>query len=223
MTAYPIKDFRDHSQYPLRNGLNAWRWEFLRRNVEYQALYQAHKADVVPPAAVHDFGIRSLFDPMDDNAYRGFLEPAGIIGLPTFETVEKWKKVPGYTAERALHSILKTLTEFQRTGQTLVMIDRALPIEPQLEAIREQISTRAELDQEKPPLRNDRRGEWPSYLRILDAMASGADTNEIAATIYPGTDNYYPDFAGRKRVKKAAERAKFLAATFAARKFASEN
>lgn len=222
MSAYPIKDFRKPEQYPAHQCLNAWRWEFLRRNAEYQKLYLAHKGDAIPPSSVFDFGIRSLYDPMFDDAHRGFLPPAGIIGLPTFETVEKWKKVPGYTAERALNSILRTLTELQSGGDTLVVINRALPIEFQIEAIREGVAMRSDLDSESPSLKNDRRNEWPFYLRILDAIASGVEFDGIASAIYPGTDNSYPDFAGRKRVKKASERARYLVEVFAARRFAPE-
>jgi len=222
MSAYPIKDFRDAAQYPNHQGLNAWRWEFLRRNEEYQALYQAHKDDIHPPTAVWNFGIRSLYDSGFDNAYRGFLPLAGIVGLPTFEDVDKWKKKPWYTAERALHSILGTLAELQYCGGTIITIDRALPLEPQLDEIREQVAIKNELDNEKPPLGNLRLSEWPAYLRVMDARAAGADFDEIAAVIYPKTDNTYPDHAGRKRAIKADERARFLVETFASGKFTPE-
>ena len=222
MNAYPIKDFRDAAQYPNHKGLNAWRWEFLRRNADYQTLYQAHKDDIQPPPAVWDFGVRALHDPMLDNAYRELRPLAGIVRLPTFEDVEKFEKVHWYTAERALAMILETLTGLQHCGGTLVTIDRTLPIEPQLDAIRKQVTLTNKVDNEKPPLGNLRLSEWPAYLRIMDARAVGASFDEIAAVIYPETDNSYPDQAGRKRVIKADERAKFLAETFACRKFTPE-
>lgn len=219
--AYPIKDFRDAAQYPAHSGLNAWRWEFLRRNPEYQAFYEKHKDDERPPYC-GEYGIRSLYDPLFDRAYEGFLPPSGLMELPTFETVRKWEKVPGYTAERALESILSTLTEFQFLGDTIAVINRALPIEPQLAAIRESVEMRNALDGQTPAILRDRRAEWPSYLRILDGLAEGATFDEVAAVLYPETDNSYPDFAGRKRVSKATERARFLCGTFAVKKFAPE-
>lgn len=222
MSAYPIKDYRDPLQYQAWEGINAWRWEFLRRHPEYQKLYETHKDCVVPPSQVSSFGVRSLYDPRFDDAYQGFLPTAQIVELPTFAWVEKWKLVPGYTVERGMHMLLRTLTELQFQGDTLAVINTALPLEPQLEAIRESVARKNKQENNQPPLRNDRRGEWVFYLRVLDGLAGGASFDEVAATLYPGSENSYPDFSGRKRVKKAQERAVFLYQTFATKKFVLE-
>lgn len=222
MSAYPIKDFRDATSYPVWEGISAWRWEFLRRNPEYQSLFEAHKDDEIPPSKCWDFGVRALYNPMHDRAFIGLVPPGFIIELPNFEWVEKWKKDPDYSAERALQIVLGTLTRLQFHGDALATINCALPIEPQLDTIRESVAQKNRRDNRAPPLRNDRRGEWPFYLRILDGLAAGATHDEIAAALYPDRDNSYPDFAGRKRVKKAAERATFLSQTFAVKGFTPE-
>jgi hypothetical protein len=118
--------------------------------------------------------------------------------------------------------ILRTLTELQYQGDTLVTINRALPIEPQLDAIREAVAIRNELDGVRPAFERDQRAKWPQYLRIIDGKAAGNSDDEIAAVIYPDTDNGYPDFPGRKRVKAAAKQATYLARVFASGQFAPE-
>ncbi|WP_339487832.1 hypothetical protein [Pseudomonas sp. EL_65y_Pfl2_R95] len=222
MSAYSIKDYRNPLQYPAREGINAWRWEFLRRNPEYQRLYEAHKDCVTPPSEVSSFGVRNLYDPRFDDAYQGFLAPSHILELPNFAWVEKWKLVPGYTTERGMHMLLRALTELQLQGDTLAVINRALPLEPQLDAIRESVAQKNKQENNRPPLGNDRRGEWTFYLRVLDGFADGASYDELAAALYPGSENAYPDFSGRKRVKKALERAVFLSQTFGTKSFVLE-
>ena len=85
---YPIKDFRDPRQYPEPGAGNRMlRWEFLRRNPEYQAYFAAHCTE----RATHErflelrsrFGIRSLADPrIDCYPTFSYLGP-GIVNLPT--------------------------------------------------------------------------------------------------------------------------------------------
>jgi hypothetical protein len=50
MSVYPIHDFRDESKYPLWTGVTAWRWEFLRRNMDYQVTF-AIDGQIGPPPA----------------------------------------------------------------------------------------------------------------------------------------------------------------------------
>lgn len=40
---YPIKDYFVDEQYDFSESLERWRWEFIRRNPEYQAFYEKHK------------------------------------------------------------------------------------------------------------------------------------------------------------------------------------
>lgn len=213
-----IKDFRRVDDYPNWQGLSAWRWEFLRRDPEYQQFFAQHKDDVRGPYCGM-FGIRSLHDPAFDRAFEVFNDGASLIELPTFEWVKKWEQVSGYTDERGLKMILKTLTELQSRGSALVAIDRSLPLEMQLEQIREAVALRNERGAQIPPMKNDRRNEWPSYLRVLDGIAAQATHDDIAAAVYPDTENIYPDFAGRKRVKAAAKRAAILCRAFGRKDF----
>jgi len=219
---YPIKDYQDASQYPARKSVNAWRWEFLRRNPEYQAFHAEHKDCDPRKFTVWQFGLRSLYDPIFDDAYQGMLPPASIIQLPTFEDVEKWEHVSGYTAERGVFMLLRNLTELQYQGDTLVTINRALPIEPQLDAIRESVARKNELDGVNPAFKRDQSAKWPLYLRVLDGKAANASDDEIAAAVYPDADNVYPDYPGRKVTKAAAKQARYLSEIFATKSFSPE-
>jgi hypothetical protein len=54
-----------------------------------------------------------------------------------------------------------------------------------------------------------RPDKYVTYLRTLDALASGASLDEIARVLHPELGNAYPDHRGRNRVKndkRAAER-----------------
>ncbi|MCK7597785.1 DUF2285 domain-containing protein [Microbulbifer sp. CAU 1566] len=225
MKAYPIKNFRDPSAYPSWKGINAWRWEFLRRNPEYQAFFDANKTKFkTDPSNVScwRFGVRSLHDPAHDEAYQGMLPPSRVVGLPTFDDLERWEKVPGYTPEMGLTIILRILTELQYQGDTLAVIDRSLPVKPQLTAIGEAVELRNSADGVSPAFQRQTSTKWPEYLRVLDGKAAGASDDEIAAVLYPDKENNYPDYPVRKRVEKAAAQGIYLSKVFATKGFSPE-
>ncbi len=62
---YAIADFRDESKYPARPTLKRWRWEFLRRNAEYQAFFDLHGVGGYVPGCER-FGMMQLLNPRDD-------------------------------------------------------------------------------------------------------------------------------------------------------------
>ena len=219
--AYPIKDFRDAGEYPEHLDISAWRWEFLRRSSDYQDFYEAHK-DQFPPPYTGQFGILGLYDPRYDRSHEAFSDGGHLVGLPTFEDVRRWQESPDYTHERALYSVLSGISRFQTDSMSLAVLDRALPLDLQLEALKRNIELRCEIDGTVPVLKTNRRQEWPIYLRILDAIAEGLEAKEIAPLLYPGQEDLYPDFKVRKKILLSLKRAEHLCKTFARKAFDTE-
>lgn len=55
-----------------------------------------------------------------------------------------------------------------------------------------------------------RAEKYVCYLRVLDATRAGADDGEIASFVFPHIRNEYPDYEGRRRVRRARQAADVL-------------
>ena len=51
---------------------------------------------------------------------------------------------------------------------------------------------------------------YTCYLRVLDAVESGADLNDVAATLFPKKSNQYPDHLGYKSAHNALQAARSI-------------
>jgi len=88
------------------------------------------------------------------------------------------------------------------------------PLAPQLAAAEQLLKTErdrlAEQKQIEPVTTRNRARLYQTYLRVLDAEASGATIQEIAETLFPDRPNDYPDRTGDQAVRDALEAAKKL-------------
>ncbi|MCP0916752.1 hypothetical protein MUB05_09120 [Acinetobacter indicus] len=214
---YPIKDYFVDEQYDFSESLERWRWEFIRRNPEYQAFYEKHKNYSHPSewSDVWKFGLRGLPDPKNDMGLSVLSTRVGFIELPTYRQYKKEIKKDWYTHERYLHGLLRSLTEFQSKHMQLAVIDLSIPIDLQIKKLKEDIKFREEYDEINMVIKNYRFSDWKEYLKILDAKYSGLDESQIAEQLYPEVENIYPDYSGKKRIIKALQRSEYLINNFA--------
>jgi hypothetical protein len=239
-TAYAIKDFRDASQYPRSKRLSSWRWEYLRRNPAYQSYFETHKSGLETDTPTHSgrellsrFGIRSLYDPRQDEYPPGAFYTMTGGAVIRAEEISRIAAGNLQLAKRAVESgisavallfdhIMRERDRYPH-GTVLVVIDTTLPLEPQFAVAQKTIEEHLSNDARVPALRNHRIAEWRGYLRVLDARAAGEAVDDIAAIVYPETDNSYEDdYKGRKRVENAYRRGTRLAATFGVRGFGNQ-
>lgn len=215
MTAYAINDFRDAAKYPTRSTLKAWRWEFLRRNAEYQAFFAEHNVGGYVPGCER-FGVTQLVDPRDDldsaneeSAAVVTLAP-GIVTLPTHASIDQRRRAlrVRFSSELALQNVLDFTSEIQSGTNVVAVLDRALPIEDQLAAIRRTIERMNADERVEPIFQRPHVDKWPSYLRILDGRAQGATFSEIAGALHPGESE------AQDKTRKAFDAAIRLTQTF---------
>lgn len=100
--------------------------------------------------------------------------------------------------------------------ESVFLIDFRKPIDGQIDALRRYAIGHQKflIDQgiiEAPEKINERRKDWPAYLRLLDAELEGVtEPADLAAAIYPDDANEYPDFPVSHRINKAQSRARQL-------------
>lgn len=219
----PICDFRCADRYSTPKSVSHWRWEFLRRSEAYQRKADEHgwAPNLPPHPSCREFGLLRYYD------YKNPYQPEMIrcenyrIHLPTNKDLAIWRRRPRFDADQALRHVLRTLTEIQEGGSTILIVDRTLPLQMQLKRLEEQLKESADLEGQKPVYERERRNDWLKYLRVLDGYACDALPDEIARSIYPKTSNDYPDYVGRKSVAAALKRAHEMQEGFAQRRFAT--
>lgn len=214
---YPIKNYLIDEQYDFSESLERWRWEFIRRNPEYQSFYEKHKNYSHPRewSDVWKFGLRGLPDPKNDMGLALISTQIGFIELPSYRRYAEDKKRDWYTDERYLHGLLQSLTRFQSNHMQLAVLDLSIPLDLQVKKIKEDLKSKQEYEEISMVIKNYRFSDWKEYLRILDANYSGLDESQIAEQLYPGVENIYPDYSGKKRIIKALQRADYLIKNFA--------
>ena len=210
--ASPIHDFRESDLYPKHASLPAWRWEFLRRNGDYQAAFAHHGNTQPPHSDCLRFGLRTWPDPAREwqQVMSAFRMIAGVTELPTLETLERWMQRDDFDPLVTLHSLLETFTEWRATGMRVALIDVALPIGDQVDKIESMLSQRTVAVGETvvPKLDRARMGTWRDYVRVLDGYAAGFDPAQIAAALYPWQPNDHASgHAASKKVRIAYNRA----------------
>lgn len=183
-----LPNWRDAAGYPDPDALPGtsarwrWRWEFLRRCREYQSDW-TEQADHPAEFWRERYGLTKPVDPASPEA--SFVSP-----------IRYWLQ-PLERGDRRL-----SIT--QRAGTALVRFDLTLPLQPQFEsaafALRAWSLDKSDLKRAKVEagflvISNRRKGyqwrpsHWVRYLRLLDADATGAPTDEIGRILHPGLKN----------------------------------
>lgn len=192
-----MPDWRKKSDYnfPKKFPNYRWAWEFLRRNPEYRkdwtdaisritaregefinfprieesagsmtAVRQAdpaHPDFCIPIRAKHRWGLLSgLLNPNTDEPRRLGFTGLGLIVI---------------FAEEMRHRVSPAGLRFPWAA-----FDLALPLKPQIEAVRAALQEEQKLSEFKPRIVRHHSKMWPHYLRLLDADLDGREPRQIA-------------------------------------------
>jgi hypothetical protein len=172
-------DWRDRHSYPHpTESVTFWRWEFLRRDPEYQADYAASlPADAEKLASRHLFG-EGLREPPAELTEKYGLEflPDPIRDLPPgLEMVRNWRDRGPLDDDE--------LAVYQEAGFFPVMFDLSLPLDEQFEEMKPMLERAAK----RRGLSADRshKAMWRTYLRFMDAEAVGVKPAHAMKVLLP--------------------------------------
>ncbi len=204
-----LPDWTKPHQYPdpKTTSLRQWAWEFLRRNPEYQQLWE--KFDALPPGPIYEG--RSAYAYMDirerfEKEF-GILDPAAppmTIADPDFKWRLRFTNPPRYWIlpidwleddEFEMPEI-----DLEHSAEVVLKFDVRLPLPRQINSAKMILETQAKRLAKAGLLGGERAQikKYQNYLRILDAKLSGATSKAIATDIL-GIKNDNPDYRGRVR------------------------
>ncbi len=161
-----VPDWQDKAAYPKANELtdDQWLWEFLRRRIDYRKDWLNHseniKGDTAPHLA-HCIGTTEKYGLWGDC----LLDPTlSVNELPDGE--------PHFTNTSGKTHDFDTMIACPELADTLVnyQFDLAKPLEPQLKEAKITLKSEREYRGIKDPDKRIRRPQYPSYLRVLDAI-----------------------------------------------------
>jgi hypothetical protein len=193
-TNWRIPDWKDSDAYPTDEvtQMNVWAWEFLRRNEEYRHFW-IEKVLTFDKATQET---RRQMTPYHEELQSRF----GILFAvhPSEATGPRFIAGYTYSPEKDGHFTF-ALTKFQ----VLAVVDLRLSLEEQFRDLLN--ITRAHQLSKKDaneidPKRVRRSKKYRSYLRILDADASGAERSETEPILFPNVSNAYEDDRRRSKM-----------------------
>ena len=194
-----LPDWRDKDQYPDPHKTSEveWAWEFLRRNPEYQKmweqaffykyLYSSAAVDALLQRIKKERGLRHVNTEQRSFAQARFMERFRLVTAPPDPAEPNAKLLfSGQLlrfAQKQMHGQYEVRTNLLN-GQILVWFDLNWPIERQLENAKQLLHAKAPGAEE----RRIRFAPFRNYLRLLDAECCGATAGERAEEIYPRQD-----------------------------------
>lgn len=233
MYPYPIKDWRDDSRYENSSYMSAseWAWEFLRRNGQYQESFDKYSPLAVGKMNQAFYVLDRDYDvdviPIFKIAKKYGLAGDRVCSFPNPRYSTSclfWSKLEG----SEYSSLLNVLPTGKLPRIRHPSFDNGQPIVPKneydlvvrldmrmtLADIQKQVSDLHSVFSKEggfvPPKIRKQSRLYPSYVRVLDAFADGADKKEVARVLFPQVENNYGDsFAADKTIsnwKKEAER-----------------
>lgn len=221
-------DWRDDADYPADAHPLVFAWEFLRRNVDYQADYiyaishpdeYVHEPPLLPGETVDEWA-----DRIEKNLGNPDMSPLSIVYGEKYglcEMIDPAENDPFIAPwPPAGGTVIKS--EWQNGGQirkfspaelfsheiaVTVNIHEPLDMEiRRIESLLRSIRRSMGVADEKKPRRRD--DKYQTYLRVLDAHSAEAGESEIASVMFPHIENSYPDYLGRQRVRDTLQAAK---------------
>jgi hypothetical protein len=214
-----LPDWADVSKYPEPEKATprVWAWEFLRRNPEYQKVWEQlaklpsgfirhdFAADDIRQRLENEFGIRVPAAPSMNSSDPDFQR------LPVFvRQVKTWMKPMGLPDDSEPYVVEAKVLE---AGEVIIQFDLRWRLEDQLEAAKTFLSDQAlQLHELGIIDAADRRLKFKyfrDHLRILDAKSQGEPHNEISKQIY-GLEDKYPDNTAQQKVSDSLKRAKWF-------------
>lgn len=215
MCAYPIKDWKKEAEYPEHGDLSQWAWEFLRRNHEYQIDMGRYAQGEEGFKGIYEFTDRwewALNEPVVCNYDAGNGE---LVTTHLFRVLQdKYRlgalsDIPPPTNDKVnivCNTTPPILFSFgndeQKKGNSVspkckydvvVQFDISKPIDHQLHRVKEILEARALNIGIKHKNKRKQLSMYPKYIRVLDALASGAKRDEIARVLIPHINNGYDD------------------------------
>ena len=180
-----------------------WGWEFLRRNGDYQYLYDHYVSSELSEfeklncanKIVEGFGIKAvdtrLPNPRDSHPhYAHFMVLNPGVTISTFNNKIEHKRI----------------LEPRFEEEIVFRVNVGLPLPAQLEHIKTTMQAHAERKGYKNSQRPNNE-EFKRFIRVLDAEYSGVEKEVIASEIYPYSDNTYGGgYSGNGAVSNALER-----------------
>ena len=222
-------NWRRPEAYAFTAGLSyhRWAWEFLRRNTEYQREFaealrllqkgiEEHGADLMNERYASGYSI----DPKDDKFLIISRDLSielrarwGIYGFVNFEHADPvgLKFVGAHQVVGYLSAEMSGLDEDHpvrlENHEALVRFDLRRALDPQLDRARELLKSFRQNMAAKPLHQRRRKDKWVGYLQVLDAKASGATYEKIAAVLFPFPG---PDIDPLKKVDDALRQARSM-------------
>jgi hypothetical protein len=206
-----VPDWRDKQAYPTRLTDTLWRWEFLRRRPGYRRDWERARNTTVKWYAEHtaeEFFQRRLPGPLGDgrvypNNWK--LNPDDPrLGVHMADCLPKYRLRNPRNPNDARPRSLDFESCFLLAPGTIVPRPMALQLSPGV-SIKEHVALlTAALKglRHSAKARRNRRTEWASYLRALDAKACGATDKEVWEVIV-GNQAYNPYSRGGDLVRAA--------------------
>jgi hypothetical protein len=186
-----LPDWKDESKYPPKKaGGRVWAWEFLRRNPQYQQLWEERAA--LPPGAVSAHAFWEICEHFErEFGVTNAAPPEMTIADPEF----KWR--PTFIEQKPRYWVLPVNVsdddEFEipkihleDPTEVVVKFDLRAQINPQLIYVADLLKGEFKRLTDAKVLRGEPRARfdnYPDYLRVLDPKLSGVNHQTIGAEI----------------------------------------
>jgi len=183
------KDYESMKDY----SLERWAWEFLRRNPKYIEDWKEKIRDLkkkwVKSLPCKEWGMKVYRDPDIEYSKIEFIPSGGI-----------HKAI--YQKDPQTRLFIDKARPNLETGEIRLKFDVNLPLNPQIKSAKKALEEfRDEVQKKKGKIRGSfkpRHDDWIELIRVLDAMAVGAENEEIARCMFSREYSYDDP----KRLKK---------------------
>lgn len=207
-----MRNWKNPSEYPdAETPLDAWRWEFLRRNIDFRNDYETLSQEELYKVLDEKWGMLCVCHPDEDGSLMTTQDGISIRIRPSIKTIEiepptidvsdpeLYQYMMDNEAELGLGNLNdEECYEYQplKKYEVKITFDVSRQLAPQLEQAKDYLKMRkSRLHVENKRSRIDM---YQTYLRVLDAVAVGECKEAIAEGF--NLENIYPDYAGIKTV-----------------------
>jgi len=211
-----LPDWKDKSQYPDPKEATGrvWAWEFLRRNLQYQQLWEEYAA--LPPGPIYHGHSANLLMDIEkrfeqDFGVRNPAPPA----MTTTGSDFKWR--PKFISQNPRHWVLpvniSNEDEFEKPGidledpaEVVVKFDLRSQIKPQLDYVAKLLKKEVKRLTKTGALSGEPHAlvhRYQGYLRALDAKLNGISNKTIGKEILGMKDPEYQKSSAIYALKSA--------------------
>jgi len=218
-----LPDWTDSKNYSnaAKTSSRAWAWEFLRRNAEYQKLWQL---EALPNNKKNLSGLQLMEHSENimkrlewDFGLRTGASPSMKSSAPDFEKRllfvthgKRWAKPVDWPDDVDPYVVNELLED---PSEVILQFDVRWPLKSQIVAAETFLKEHVEQLKEKNKLDPTNHRMIPKYfreyLRLLDAEAAGEEPKKMSKVIYNIIDEY-PDHKGQQKVFDSLKRARWL-------------